>query len=109
MSEEQPGIHSERVYLVELTPTAKRLTQPDDFARILSAHLAWVGEQQAAGRIWATGPVVNEETNENTGEGIFIIRAAAAEAAAELVSEDPQVVGGFKTFRVRPWMLRMVR
>jgi uncharacterized protein YciI len=107
LSEEKAGTRSERVYLVDLIPTTKRFASPEEFARILPKHLAWVSEQQAAGVIWATGPVVDEDSGENTGHGVFILRAASQKDAAEIIAQDPQVTAGFKRFDSRPWLMRI--
>jgi uncharacterized protein YciI len=108
LSQENAGTRSERVYLVDLIPTAKRSESPDEFARILPEHLAWVAGQQAAGVICATGPIVDEGSGENTGHGVFILRAASQKQAAEIVEQDPQVMAGFKSFDSRPWLMRIV-
>jgi uncharacterized protein YciI len=107
LTSEPPGIRSERVYLVELIPTSKRLESPGEFAEILPRHLAWVEEKQLDGVIWATGPVVDEVSGENTGAGVFILRARNLAEVSEIVGRDPQVVGGFKRFRARPWLMRV--
>jgi uncharacterized protein YciI len=107
LSAEQSRIRSERVYLVELIPTSKRLESPDQFATILPDHLGWVEQQQLAGVILATGPVVDETSGENTGQGLFILRARNLAEVSEIVGQDPQVIGGFKRFEARPWLMRV--
>jgi uncharacterized protein YciI len=98
---------SERVYLVDLIPTSKRQECPDQFAQILPAHLAWVERQQRAGVIWATGPIVDEASGENTGHGVFIVRAGSQLEVADIVGHDPQVIADFKRFESRAWMMRI--
>jgi uncharacterized protein YciI len=97
---------SERIYLVELVPTRARHERPDDFKRIVPAHLEWVAEQQRAGVLLATGPLVDETTGENTGHGIFLVRLASMRVAERWVAADPQVVEGFKTPSIRAWLMR---
>jgi uncharacterized protein YciI len=101
-----PIARSERIYLVELVPTPARHERPDDFKRIVPSHLDWVAEQQRAGVLLATGPLVNEVTGENTGHGIFLVRLASMRAAERWVTADPQVIEGFKTPSIRAWLMR---
>lgn len=107
LSTEHPRIRSERVYLVDLIPTSRRLDSPEEFAEILPEHLAWVEGQQLAGVIWATGPVVDEASGDNTGQGVFIIRARNLAEVSEIVRRDPQVMAGFKRFEARLWLMRV--
>jgi uncharacterized protein YciI len=97
---------SERIYLVELVPTSARHERPDEFKRIVPAHLDWVAEQQRVGVLLATGPLVDEITGANTGHGIFLVRLASMEAAERWVAADPQVIAGFKTPSIRTWLMR---
>ncbi len=98
--------HSERVYLVEMVPTPARHERADDFEAIIDDHLGWVADQQDAGLLLATGPLVDEHTGAKTGGGLFVVRAASAADAERWVAADPQVIGGFKTTRIRPWQMR---
>jgi uncharacterized protein YciI len=102
----EPIVRSERIYLVELVPTPARHERPDDFKRIVPSHLEWVSEQQGAGVLLATGPLVDEVTGENTGHGIFLVRQASMQATERWVAADPQVIEGFKTPSIRAWLMR---
>jgi uncharacterized protein YciI len=101
-----PSVRSERVYLVELVPTPARHERADEFQRIVPSHLDWVAEQQRAGVLLATGPLVDEHSHENTGHGIFLVRLSSAAEVARWVAADPQVIGGYKTPSIRTWLMR---
>ena len=102
----EPIARSERIYLVELVPTPARRERPDDYKRIVPSHLEWVAEQQRAGVLLATGPLVDEATDENTGHGIFLVRLASMREAERWVAADPQIIGGYKTPSIRAWLMR---
>lgn len=106
MADNQPNIRSERVYVVDMIPTAARFERADDFAQIVPEHLAWVAELQRAGVIRASGPLVDEASGDKTGYGLFLLRAGNAQEAAEIVEKDPQVITGFKRYELRPWLMR---
>jgi uncharacterized protein YciI len=101
-----PTIQPERVYLVELVPTLARHERADDFEQILPDHLQWVRSQQDCGVLLATGPLVDEASGQSTGHGIFIVRLPSETAVQQWVTADPQVIGGFKTPMIRPWLMR---
>lgn len=63
------------------------------------AHLAWLGEWHADGRLLAAGPL-----GEPPVGGLFILRADAD--AEALVQGDPYIAAGIVTsWRVLPWTL----
>lgn len=97
---------SERVYLVEMIPTPARHDRADDFDAIIDEHLAWVAAQQDKGLLVATGPLIDEQTGAKTGYGLFVVRMPTEVEAETWVAGDPQVIGGFKTTRIRPWLMR---
>ncbi len=90
-----------RLFLVFLLPTEKA----GDRAQVRLEHFKFVKRLEAAGRLFAAGPYVDERSGKPTGEGLFIVRGESSDDVARLVSEDPFYKGGFRTFRIQPWQL----
>lgn len=62
--------------------------------RVRDAHMAWIGEQYAAGRFVASGPKVPR-----TG-GLILARGATAQEIAEIVASDPFTRDGVAEYEV---------
>ena len=95
------GFIAKRLFLVFLLPTEK--VGDRDRARL--DHFKFVKRLEAEGRLFAAGPYVDEQTGKPTGEGLFIVRGESSDEVARIVSEDPFYTGGFRTFRIQPWMM----
>lgn len=96
-------------FVVEMVPTPARFDEPEAFADVLPAHLAWVEHLFDTGVVLASGPILDEQTGEKNGHGVLILRAESLADAVALVDGDPQVRGGFKRPTVRPWLARFGR
>jgi uncharacterized protein len=101
VSRMRAGFIAKRLFLVFLLPTDK--VGDRDRARL--DHFKFVKRLEAEGRLFAAGPYVDEKTGKPTGEGLFIVRGESSDEVARIVSEDPFYKGGFRTFRIQPWMM----
>jgi hypothetical protein len=101
VSRMRAGFIAKRLFLVFLLPTDK--VGDRDQARL--DHFKFVKRLEAEGRLFAAGPYVDEKTSKPTGEGLFIVRGESSDEVARIVSEDPFYKGGFRTFRIQPWMM----
>ena len=66
-------------------------------AEKLSAHLAWMGEQQLAGRVLIAGPAENREV------GIIVLGHMPRAAVDDLLRTEPFIAGGHRGYEVFAW------
>ena len=71
-------------------------------ADLLREHLAWMAELEASGRVFAAGPVVDDDDG-IVGDGVYIVRADSIAGAEKLVANDPLHRSGHRTFEVFGW------
>jgi uncharacterized protein YciI len=63
----------------------------------LPAHLAWMHEQQLAGRVLMAGPTPDREL------GIIVFGHMSEDNVDELCRSEPFIVGGYREYDVIPW------
>ncbi len=68
---------------------------------LLSEHLEWMGANEKAGLIFASGPT--EPTAGSELNGLTIIEAASLEAADALAQQDPLIRSGAVTYSMHSW------
>lgn len=68
------------------------------------AHLEWITQLDAEGRIVAAGPFVTPEQSMQ-GDGLLIIRADSEEEARAIFAQDPIHQGGYREAHVFGWQL----
>lgn len=68
----------------------------------LEDHLNWMRQQHEAGSILFSGPSPDRTL------GIYVIRAASQEQAAEIAAGDPYTKGGCTTFDLYPWEIHQI-
>ncbi len=90
-----------RLYVVLLEPREGA----GDRSPYRDAHLAYIHELERQGRMFASGPLVDDATGQSLGRSIFILRGKSAAEVEALIGEEPFVRHGFRTFKVHAWRL----
>jgi uncharacterized protein len=67
-------------------------------------HLAYMNSLEADGRLWASGPFLQEGVL--VGDGLTILSTATMEEARQAMEEEPLIKRGLRTFELRRWELR---
>jgi uncharacterized protein YciI len=70
----------------------------------LDAHKRWVVDQERSGRLFAAGPILDEDYR-FSGHGLFILRAKSRGEAEEIADSDPFHANGIRTYRLQPWQV----
>ncbi len=91
--------------LVFLVQTQLREGKAEALTATLPAHLEFLQHQFAEGRLLFGGPLVTDDL-QNTGNGVYVLRADTIEAAQALADADPLHRDGIRTARVHRWMLK---
>src|SRR3954447_3900187 len=72
--------------------------------RLVSEHMAYLGQLMEAGEGTQAGPAIgNDEGPADDGLIAVIVYAVDAERAREIASSDPAVRGGLIQLDIRPW------
>lgn len=79
-----------------------RTEHPERLQTTSARHLAWATEQEAAGRIFLTGPLAPQD-KEKGASGLTVFRVASLEEADALARTDPFVIEGVNSVQVLPW------
>ena len=66
-------------------------------------HFRFVEELDRKGIIFASGPMIDDKTEESDGGSMYILRASSLAEAEAIARQEPWVIGGAKTITVRPW------
>jgi 3-hydroxyisobutyrate dehydrogenase len=69
---------------------------------VLREHLAWMARLEAAGSVFAAGPVVDDDSA-ILGDGVYIVRADSIAEAKKLLAGDPMHRSGHRTCEVFGW------
>jgi uncharacterized protein len=70
----------------------------------VAEHLAYMNALEADGRLWASGPFIEEGVR--VGDGLTILSTATIEEAQTAMADEPLVKRGLRTFELRKWELR---
>ena len=70
----------------------------------VAEHLAYMNSLEAAGRLWASGPFLEEGVL--VGDGLTILSTITIEEARHAMEEEPLIKRGLRTFELRKWELR---
>ena len=79
-----------------------RTENPDRRQATFAKHLAWATEQEAAGRIFLTGPLAPRDEEKGVS-GLTVFRVGSLDEADALARTDPFVADGVNSVRVLPW------
>ncbi|MEY8098044.1 YciI family protein [Falsihalocynthiibacter sp. S25ZX9] len=95
------GMLHKDLYVVMTTPT----NGIGPVMENLGPHLEHQVEMEKSGRMFAAGPLWDDDETTWHGEGMFVIRAKSLAHAREIAESDPMHKSGARSFTVRPWML----
>jgi uncharacterized protein len=70
----------------------------------VAEHLAYMNALEAAGRVWASGPFIEEGIL--VGDGLTILSTSTIEEASQAMEAAPLIKRGLRTFDLRKWELR---
>jgi len=70
----------------------------------VAEHLAYMNALEGEGKLWASGPFIEEGVL--VGDGLTILSASTMELAREAMEEEPLIKRGLRTFELRKWELR---
>jgi uncharacterized protein YciI len=80
---------------------ARPLVAADQLVPLIDEHLAFMNALEAAGTLFASGPLTDVPF-----EGMTIVRAATADDARAVLDQDPWVRKNLRTYTLRPWTLK---
>ncbi len=86
---------------VAINHVAAQASEIDPF---VADHLAYMNGLEADGRVWASGPFIEEGVL--VGDGLTILSTATIEEAQKAMEEEPLIKRGLRTFELRKWELR---
>jgi len=95
------GLLAKQFYVVHTKPTGGM----DAVFKNLTEHLAYQGELERTGVMFAAGPLADDKTGGWVGEGMVIIRAKSLAEARAVAEADPMHKAGARSFTVRPWLM----
>ena len=87
---------------LDLFVSLYRTEHPDRFQPTFARHLAWATEQEAAGRIFLTGPLTSQDEGKGPS-GLTVFRVGSLDEADALARTDPFVTDGVNSVQVLPW------
>ncbi|WP_181140729.1 YciI family protein [Streptomyces sp. Ru62] len=71
----------------------------------IKEHLAFGADLESRGITFEGGPLMTPD-GENSGTGLYILRAASLAEAEQIASQDPLHAAGLRTPTVSPWYRR---
>ena len=88
------------LWVVEWTPTRPW----SEIAPLLPEHLAYLGELEREGRVFASGPFPADDGRPD-GTGMTVLRVASGPEAERLATADPLALAGLRRYTVRRWVV----
>jgi uncharacterized protein YciI len=70
----------------------------------VAEHLAYMNSLEAEGRLWASGPFIEEGVL--VGDGLTILSTSTIEEARKAMEEEPLIKRGLRSFEIKTWELR---
>jgi uncharacterized protein len=70
----------------------------------VAEHLAYMNGLEAEGRLWASGPFIEEGVL--AGDGLTILSTGSIEEARQCLEDESLIKRGLRTFELRKWELR---
>ncbi|MER7686606.1 YciI family protein [Streptomyces sp. NPDC097610] len=70
----------------------------------LEEHKKWLTTLERDGRLFAAGPLLDDDYR-GSGSGMLILRAASRQEAQDIVDQDPFHARGLRTYQLQPWQL----
>lgn len=76
----------------------------------LEEHLAYWDQMEEEGSMFAAGPFLPDDHDEEwSGDGLVIIQADSYEEAEKIAEADPMHQAGARSYGLRPWLLNHIR
>lgn len=72
----------------------------------LDGHFDFVRKHSRSGRLFASGPLLGENS-EQVGEGLLVFRGESKAEILSLFEEDPLFTKGIRTYEVREWQVNV--
>ncbi len=72
---------------------------------ILPDHLAYLATLERSGELFMAGPLMNEDPETWSGDGLLVYAAESYQRAVEIADKDPLHASGARTYTIRPWLL----
>src|SRR5271163_3835315 len=82
----------------------KAVARPDEMLPFVAQHLEYMNRLENEGKIFASGPFVQEGVL--VGDGLTILQTSTLEEAHALMSAEPLIKRGLREFDLRLWELR---
>jgi uncharacterized protein len=95
------GLLAKQFYVINTKPTKGMGPVMEN----LGEHLAYQGELERTGVMFAAGPLADDHGPGWAGEGMVIIRAKSLADARAVAEADPMHKSGARSFTVRPWLM----
>lgn len=95
------GSLAHEVYVAISTPEKA----PDEIAKVLPDHLAYIGSLETSGKLMFAGPLSDETGERMEAMGMLVLRAGSLEEARALAEGDPMHKTGARSFVLRRWMI----
>lgn len=92
-----------RKQLFVVISTAQR--RPADLKPVLPDHLRYLASLEERGELFMAGPLMNENPETWSGDGMLIYNVEGIERAREIAANDPLHSTGARSFIIRPWLL----
>lgn len=70
----------------------------------LEEHKAYLGRLESEGKLFAAGPLLNEQSKYD-GTGMLVYRVARREEAEAIAKNDPFHLKGLRTYTIKPWQV----
>lgn len=70
-----------------------------------AAHLEYLHQLDESGCLVGAGPTLDGRAEFYEGDGIIIVKAESAEAAAEIADADPFYQYSIRKYHIKPWLL----
>ncbi|MGI9372277.1 MAG: YciI family protein [Hyphomicrobiales bacterium] len=95
------GVMAKELFVVHSTP----IVDEEEMGALMGEHLAYQKKLEAAGKLFAAGPMGDEAGAVWSREGLIILSAENLEEARALAQGDPMHAQGKKKFTVQPWLM----
>jgi uncharacterized protein YciI len=81
---------------------SKPLVAPEQLKPLLATHLEYMISLERRGLLFASGPLV-DENSAPTGHGLTILRVKDAAQAREIAEAEPFFAKGLRSFELKEW------
>ena len=95
------GVMAKELFVVHSEP----IVDAEEMGALMGEHLSYQKKLEAEGKLFAAGPLGDEDGAVWSREGLIILCAESLEEARALAEGDPMHAQGKKKFSVRPWLM----